>query len=175
MITLLPTLCKRYSPDNPEACKKLPKQAGLYIICLNKDAVLPPLLTNVTFKKLNGLRILYVGISGRSIYKRHNRQHFHDKGVSTLRKSVGVLFRYLLIQRSTKTGWKKTRFSDKDEQLLSAWMKKNLTVYYHITPDYEKLERAIIDAFNPPVNVKGNKNAINLAFRTTLTALRKFK
>lgn len=169
----------KFSKLNPlvdDMCS-LPRHAGNYIICLKPDSSLPKTSPFPRYSTFQGLNVIYTGIS-TNLYGRDFMQHFegNDASWSTLRKSLGVLFKYQLVPRISKKNptkfTNKWRFSDTDEASLSSWMKKNLLLFYLPTDSYVVLELQIINYFDPPLNLsKANGN--NDEFRLFLSQLRK--
>ena len=51
-------------------------------------------------------------------------------------------------------------------------MNENLIMYFLPTIDYESIELKLINEFNPPLNLKDNRNIVNLDFRQLLSSLR---
>ncbi len=148
--------------------------SGNYILCLKKNSELPnvsikPILTN-----FEGLQVIYTGIASKSLRTRDFRQHFkgNNAGSSTLRKSLGVLFNYQLIPRDKDPTTGKTKFAISDEIKLSKWMCDNLIMYFLPTSDFNSIEIELINHFNPPLNLKDNRNIINFDFRRLLSSLR---
>lgn len=157
---------------------KIPDSPGNYILCLRKHSKLPtPTTTTITLTKFEGLDVIYTGIAGKSLRNRDYKQHFigNNAGSSTLRKSLGVLFGYKLISRDKDPNTGKTKYRLEDEIELSKWMKSNLIMYFLPTADYKKIEIKLITHFNPPLNLKDNKNHVNTEFRKLLSNLRNNK
>jgi hypothetical protein len=75
--------------------------------------------------------------------------------------------------KDPKTG--KTKFGNDDEAILSHWMKDNLIMFFLANKDHANLERILITQFNPPLNLGGNNNQVNLEFRQLLSSLRSQK
>jgi hypothetical protein len=152
---------------------KIPDFSGNYILCLRKNSMLPT-TTSLKLNQLEGLDVFYTGIAGSSLRTRDYKQHFkgNNAGRSTLRKSIGVLFGYKLIPRDKDPNTGKTKFGIEDEIKLSEWMHKNLIMYFLPTSDFNQIEIKLIEYFNPPLNLKDNKNIINADFRTQLSNLR---
>ena len=152
---------------------KIPDFSGNYILCLRKNSKLPT-TTSLTLNQLEGLDIIYTGIAGSSLRTRDYKQHFkgNNAGRSTLRKSLGVLFGYKSIPRDKDPNTGKTKFRLEDEIELSEWMHTNLIMYFLPTSDFNRIELELIKHFNPPLNLKDNKNIINADFRTQLSNLR---
>lgn len=157
---------------------KIPQSAGNYLICLKKGKSLPQGLSpEPIYSVFDGLQVLYTGIAGSNLRKRDFKQHFtgNNAGSSTLRKSLGVLFGYKKIPRDKNTNSGKTKFNEQDEQKLTEWMRENLVMYYYTSLKYEQVEKILIKHFNPPLNISGNKNEENKAFRIMLKKLRSNK
>ncbi len=152
---------------------KIPDSSGNYILCLRKNSKLST-PTSLTWTKFDGLDVIYTGIAGNSLRTRDYKQHFkgNNAGRSTLRKSLGVLFGYKLIPRDKDPNTGKTKFRIEDEIELSEWMHTNLIMYFLPTFDFNRIEIELIKHFNPPLNLKDNKNMINADFRTQLSNLR---
>jgi len=122
----------------------------------------------------DGLQVIYTGIAGGSLRTRDFKQHFkgNNAGRSTLRKSLGVLFGYNQIPRDEDPERGKTKFSIEDEEQLSEWMHNNLIMFFLPTSSFVSIEVELINHFNPPLNLKDNRNLINLEFRRLLLSLR---
>ena len=117
---------------------------------------------------------MYVGKSSKNLRIRDYNQHFTGTaGYSTIRKSLGCLLGFKLIPRdinSPQNG--KTKFNETDESVLTEWMKDNLLLFHYANNDYADIEKELIRIYNPPLNLQGNFNKINLNFRKELSALR---
>jgi len=169
----------RFDPDL-NSRSSLPDSAGLYLVCLKVAATLPKLFDSVTFCEFNGSKVLYVGIAGtekskrKSLRERDYGDHFerNNAGKSTLRKSLGVIFGYKLIPRDRDPSTGKTKFADKDEAMLSSWMKQSLFLYYAKHPTPWIHEDELIERLNPPLNLGRNNNSVNLEFRKKVSQLR---
>ncbi len=148
--------------------------SGNYIICLRKTSELPTVSIKPVMTNFEGLEVIYTGVAGVSLRMRDFRQHFkgNNSGSSTLRKSLGVLFGYKQIPRDKSGKSNKTKFTITDEQKLSQWMHDNLIMFFISTSDFDRIEIELINHFNPPLNLKGNKNAVNSEFRKSLSILR---
>ncbi|GEM_PF-356910 len=148
---------------------------GNYIICLKKDVDLPQVSITPVLTRFHGLDVVYTGIASKSLRKRDYRQHFrgNNAGRSTLRKSLGVLFGYRQIPRDADPLSKKTKFRPEDEMQLTDWMCRNLMMYFLPTENFATTELALIQYFNPPLNLKDNRNPINYDYRRLLSGLRR--
>lgn len=136
--------------------KSLPDMPGNYIIVLKHDVELPSIINvKPIFKYLDSYPILYTGIASKSLRNRDYKQHFTgNAGSSTLRKSLGCLMGFRQIPRDKNPESKKTKFENEDESKLSEWMSNNLILFYLPgQSDYDKLETALIDILNPPLNI----------------------
>ncbi len=163
----------RFDPSK-DSEETIPNQSGNYIICLKPNSKLPSVLIIPTLTSFNGLKVIYTGIASVSLRSRDYRQHFkgNNAGRSTFRKSLGVLFGYKLIARDKDPSNGKTKFGHTDEKKLSDWMSQNLLMFFLPTADFADIEIALIDHFNPPLNLKDNHNSINADFRKLLSNLR---
>lgn len=160
---------------------ELPSAAGNYLVVLRPSCQLPAISIKPIISQLdyNGEKfdVIYTGIS-ENLKQRDYRQHFtgNNAGRSTLRKSLGCLMGFKQIPRdrnSQDNG--KTKFSDKDESILSKWMAQNLLLFYYVNDRYKENELELIEWYNPPLNLKNNKNVINREFRSMLSDLRSQK
>ena len=148
-----------------------------YIFCLKKNSTLPTVAIKPILTNFEGLEVIYTGLASGSLRSRDFRQHFkgNNAGRSTLRKSLGVLFGYKQIPRDSDPTTGKTKFNFEDEQKLSEWMCNNLVMYFLPTPDFKAIEIELINQFNPPLNLKDNRNIINFDYRRLLSSLRSKK
>ena len=159
--------------------EELPDVPGNYIVALQETADLPDIGIVPVYDDYNGYRVIYTGISKKSLRSRDYRQHFtgNNAGRSTLRKSLGSLMRLRKIPRdrfNPENG--KTRFCEKDEEKLSDWMKKNLLLFYRPEMECSKVEALadfLIEVLNPPLNLMKNQNEVNKDYREELKKLRK--
>ena len=155
---------------------EIPDEKGVYLILLRKGSKLPKTDVDYTCQKVFENEVVYVGISNRSLRKRDFRQHFNgNAGSSTLRKSIGSLFKFKKISRSLNQDDGKTKFNEKDEQFISNWMKSNLEFYYLVCNNTNAIEEYLIEKLNPPLNISKNYNQENLDFRKSLSTLRSIK
>lgn len=171
---LLKTFKQNRFDPNADSETTILDQAGNYIICLKLNSKFPIVPITPTLTSFNGLKVIYTGIASGSLRSRDYRQHFkgNNAGRSTLRKSLGVLFGYKLIPRDKDPSNGKTKFGETDEQKLSDWMSQNLLMFFLPATDFADIEKALINHFNPPLNLKDNHNSINADFRKLLSNLR---
>jgi hypothetical protein len=156
---------------------KIPNAPGNYIVCLSPNSKLPDVGIQFKSLKMNNLEVIYTGIASHSLRTRDYQQHFNgnNAGRSTLRKSIGSMFKYKQIPRDKDPNTGKTKFSENDELILSEWMKKNLILFFYKTDNPESYENDLIDKLNPPLNLDKNKNIVNRPFRKELSRLRNIK
>jgi len=156
---------------------KIDDRAGNYFFCLRKNSQLPRTKIIPIIKEFQGLKVIYTGIASKSLRTRDYKQHFkgNNSGKSTIRKSLGVLFGYKQIPRDLDVSNNKTKFSEIDEQQLTEWMSSNLLLFFFPTKEFAEIEHLLISYFNPPLNLKHNKNITNQEFRTLLRNLRRQK
>ena len=170
---------KLFDPTNMP--KGLPVEApGNYIFLLRPDVTLPtnmiaeqPEFTTLTYEGME-YRVLYTGVTKDSLYKRVFKIHLtgNNAGKSTLRKSLGCLWGYTFVARDKKPDSTKTKFADKDEVSITAWMRRSLLVLFVPNSNFDADEQDLIDTFNPPLNLDKNHNAVNLNYRQQLKLLR---
>ena len=174
--TLERLLSNRFNPDY-DSSNKISDSPGIYVICLKSGCYLPEVSVKPELKQFDGLEVIYVGISSKSLRGRDYRQHFNgnNAGRSTLRKSLGILHGFQQVPRDKDPNTGKTKFADADEIKLSEWMRNNLVMYSLATAEYGKLEEDLIRYFNPPLNLKGNYSVINKDFRSLVSQLRSNK
>lgn len=159
----------------------LPSAAGNYLVVLRPSCQLPAISIKPIISpfEYNGEKfdVIYTGIS-ENLKQRDYKQHFtgNNAGRSTLRKSLGCLMGFKQIPRDCNNSNNgKTKFSDEDESILSKWMAENLLLFYYVNDRYEENELELIKCYNPPLNLKSNKNLINREFRSMLTDQRSRK
>ena len=158
--------------DNP---LNIPNEKGNYLILLKTNCELPKTEYEFVCKFFNNQKVIYTGISNRSLRSRDFKQHFNGTaGNSTLRKSIGSMFGWKKVPRD-KIDNSKTKFNSENENKLSLWMKNNLELHYFQNPNPDQYEEKLINEFNPPLNLSKNKNVVNFEFRNELSQLRKKK
>ncbi len=162
----------RFDPAIDQS-SSLPNIAGNYLVCLKSLSKLPAASIVPKINTFDGLDVIYTGIASKSLRTRDYKTHFQgNAGRSTLRKSLGVLFGYKLIPRDRDPTTGKTKFCDAHESILSKWMRENLVIYFLECSEYLKVEMALIERFNPPLNLQGCNSRVNQAFRKLLSSLR---
>jgi hypothetical protein len=169
------TRFQKFTPNRDDV-SNIPKLPGNYIICLIEGTALPRELIGIkpVMIKFSGLDVIYTGVSN-NLRARDFNQHFdgNNAGRSTLRKSLGCLFDYPQIPRDkNQPDNGKTKFSEKNEELLSQWMHSNLVFFFYPNNSYDELETRLINYLNPPLNLSKNNNEENKAFRNLLSGLR---
>ncbi len=155
-----------------DSSDRIPDCAGNYIMCLQHESKLPSIGIEPLFKTFESLNVIYTGISGDSLQRRDYKKHFtgNNAGQSTLRKSLGVMFGYRQIPQGKNP--RRTKFCREDEQQLTEWIRKNLVMFYLVHLNYRQIESDLIKHLNPPLNLLGNHNPINIEFRKLLSQLR---
>lgn len=162
-----------FDPMNDKS-SDLPDQTGLYIIGAREKGCLEKIMGDVVFPEIDGLPIIYIGISEtQGLKKRDFRNHFDGTArKSTLRKSLGSLFDWHADRLYDKNG--KYKFKPDCEQKLSKWMKENLIMHYWLfEAGLSDLETKLLNELSPPLNIAKNKSPVNKEFRKHLSELRK--
>jgi hypothetical protein len=127
---------------------RAPLTAGLYAWWA-PPAVLPALV-GPPHPRDTELRLLYVGIATK-LRRRLTSNHLRRSGSSTLRRTLAGL---LLDDQQYRTRWTdRVVLHDDDETRLTDWMTTNLRVSWCEHPSPRDVERAIIRALDPPLNV----------------------
>jgi hypothetical protein len=109
-------------------------------------------------------RPLYVGKSERSLLSRDFKMHFDtgQTGWSTLRRTLGALRNLTPVWRDPVKREKPTHYALRadDDAALTSWMTSQLRAAVWEKPatcdDLAAVERAVIQALHPPLNVKDN-------------------
>jgi hypothetical protein len=104
--------------------------------------------------------VLYVGMTESSLEVRNHFAHEHS-GFSTLRRSLGALLKQQLrltaIPRSagpSKSNIRSFRFPDDGELRLTRWIEDHLSYgFAAVDDDVRAVERALISALKPPLNL----------------------
>lgn len=133
-------------------------------------------MRNLEYSYVNGLPIIYVGIAGRptsrlrSLRRRDYKNHFNGTArTSTLRKSLGVLFKF---NKQYEVNSLRYKFIPKHEEILSIWMEDNLVMHFVKVDNPMEFEVYMINTYEPPLNLKDNHSEKNISFRKELTYLR---
>ena len=148
-----------------------PSHSGVYALFLKPSSTLKGFQPGN-----NGL--IYIGMAS-DLAERDIENHFSSKhtGFSTLRRSLGAILKQKLkliaVPRSSGTSDTNTRnykFLPDGEHRLTNWMKRNLEIgVCAIESNYESIERQLIVALKPVLNLKGWDNP----YRKDIKALRK--
>jgi hypothetical protein len=142
---------------------------GVYVMCAVNIKNLPVEMQGLKYKFLGKKAVIYVGKSEKSLLPRYDTHFRGTARWSTFRKSIGVLFglRKEILDKG------KYKFTSEDEKWLSQWLSENIILYYLECKEIKEIEQEFIDHFLSPLNLKGNKQLINVDFRKKLTGLRK--
>ena len=166
---------KKFDPAT-DCRENLPDLPGNYIVALKPGCWLPACPVPFAMEKYEGLDVVYVGKS-KSLRNRDYSSHFNGTaGRSTLRKSLGCFWNYPFVPRdkgNPDSG--KVMYSAENEAALSAWMEKNLVLFYCANGNCDVDELSLISRFNPPLNLQGNINPVNSEFRSWLSSRRSTK
>ena len=164
---------KKYDPNWPYS-EPIPDKPGNYIVLLRSQHSFPNIGYNLKFENFENMPIIYTGTAGSSLKSRIMSQHLgSNAGLSTLRQSIGCLFRFKQIPRdSNNPNNGHVRFSENDEVSISLWMHEYLVFYYLPNDNPKELEAKLIKQLNPPLNIQKNLNKVNAEFRSALHDLR---
>ena len=159
----------------------VPQSPGVYAWHF---ATVPPGVDAAGCHEVDGLTLLYVGISpkepptngrapSRSTLRHRLRTHFGGNAEgSTLRKTLGCLLGPDLgiALRRVGSGTRCT-FTNPGEQVLDAWMQENAFVVWRETERPWELERSILHSGLPlPLNVRDNPS---IRHTSVITAVRR--
>jgi hypothetical protein len=128
----------------------LPKAAGLYAWWAPADVLAS--FDGPANSDDPELRLLYLGNATR-LRSRIVSNHLRDCGRSTLRRTLAGL---LMSTESYRTTWTdRVVLVAEDEQRLTDWMHRHLTLTWREHPDPVPLETALMSRLRPPLNVDG--------------------
>lgn len=128
--------------------RRLPAASGLYAWWA-APTVFPDLIGPVHPTEPT-LRLLYVGLA-TNLRTRITQNHLRRSGSSTLRRTLAGL---LLSSESYRTRWtSRVVLIDDDEARLTTWMVDQLRVSWCEHPAPREVERTIIEALRPPLNI----------------------
>jgi len=152
----------------------VPQEPGIYAWYFKE---IPPKAPVEKCKVVQGLTLLYVGISprnedsGENLKKRIRTHYKDDAEFSTLRRSLGCLLREQLDIRLQSIGisGQIIHFAD-GEETLSEWMQKNAFVTWVMQEEPWTFEKQIIKQLNLPLNLKRNEDH---PFHPILSSIRK--
>lgn len=145
----------------------VPKLSGIYAWYFKE---IPPQVPTGDCNCLNGLTLLYVGISpkappvnGLHLSKENlfKRVRYHMRGNaegSTLRLTLGCLLKDELGIQLRRVGSGKTRTFASGEQLLSLWMSENAYVVWCPCDEPWAHESQIIKEYSLPLNIQHNSH-----------------
>lgn len=135
----------------------LPNTAGLYAWWAS-----PEVLSSFDGPTNSGdhtQRLLYLGKAER-LRSRVASYHLRDSGRSTLRRTLAGL---LMPTEGYRTTWTdRVVLVTEDEQGLTGWMHRHLTLTWSEHPDPGTLEKALIARLRPPLNVDGAEHGTAL-------------
>ncbi|MDH6455447.1 MULTISPECIES: GIY-YIG nuclease family protein [unclassified Streptomyces] len=132
------------------AVTALPSTAGLYAWWAPPEAL--AVFNGPANSGDAELRLLYLGKAKR-LRSRIVSNHLRDSGRSTLRRTLAGL---LMSAEGYRTSWTdRVVLLGEDEQRLTQWMHRHLTLTWSECPDPVPLETALISRLRPPLNVDG--------------------
>lgn len=152
----------------------LPNKSCVYLVVLRAGCTMP-YYNNVVPKfstyEFSGekLKVLFVGKSKKSLRSNDYNKMFTAGTFrsSTLRKSIGLLLGYSL---SLSNGRNQEYFDKGDENRISEWMNDNLWLLHCADiENIDAVEKELVETYNPPLNITGNKNETNKDFRENLS------
>ncbi|PWI14429.1 hypothetical protein DI272_09890 [Streptomyces sp. Act143] len=135
----------------------LPNTAGLYAWWAPPDVL--PVFDGPANYGDRTQRLLYLGKAKR-LRSRIASYHLRDSGRSTLRRTLAGL---LMPAEGYRTTWTdRVVLVTEDEQRLTDWMHRHLTLTWSEHPDPVPLEKALISRLRPPLNVDGADHGVAL-------------
>ena len=132
---------------------------------------------------VQGLPPLYIGIakssekSKSSLRKRIYRNHINGRArQSTLRLSLGVILSeesgyFLRLHKNEK---RKYWLASKGEAWLSSWMNENAFVGFVECCDPKAVEKALIQHYNPPLNINHSNNEFSKKLKSMRETQQKY-
>ncbi|WP_327370668.1 GIY-YIG nuclease family protein [Streptomyces sp. NBC_01217] len=139
------------------AVTDLPTTAGLYAWWAPAEVLAP--FAGPANSGRPELRLLYVGKAKR-LRSRIVSNHLRDSGRSTLRRTLAGL---LMSAEGYRTVWTdRVVLVGEDEQRLTDWMHRHLTLTWSEYHDPVPLETALISRLRPPLNVDGAEHGTAL-------------
>lgn len=131
-----------------EIAAQVPREPGLYAWWAHSTIL--PAMRGSAHPDDPGLRLLYVGLA-TALRSRLGQNHMRRSGSSTLRRTLAGL---LLDEEGFRTRWTdRVVLVDEDEARLTEWMTANLRVSWCTHPEPRQVEREVIRALRPPLNV----------------------
>lgn len=132
------------------AAAVLPTTAGLYAWWAPPEAL--DSFHGPANSSDTGRRLLYLGKASR-LRARIVSNHLRDSGRSTLRRTLAGL---LMPTEGYRTTWTdRVVLIPEDEQRLTDWMHRHLTLTWSEHADPVPLETALISRLRPPLNLDG--------------------
>lgn len=136
--------------------KKVPKDPGLYCIKIRKGVYFPK-----DYGKIREDRIIYIGKTETSLYKRLWEDELNHKNPATFFRSIGAM----LGKRPPKGSLfgstsRNYEFDYMDTEYIKKWMRQSLFVNFLPIPknQIKKIENKLIKKYCPLVNIQGNPN-----------------
>ncbi|MDX3749563.1 GIY-YIG nuclease family protein [Streptomyces sp. AK08-02] len=134
----------------PAAVTTLPKTAGLYAWWAPPNTL--PALPGPANTAEPERRLLYLGKATR-LRSRIGSNHLKRSGSSTLRRTLAGL---LMPTENYQTTWSdRVILMPGEEQRLTDWMYRHLTLTWAEHPDPSPVEAALISQLGPPLNLDG--------------------
>jgi hypothetical protein len=143
----------------------LPNTAGLYAWWAPPEVL--PVFDGPANSGDRTQRLLYLGKAKR-LRSRIASYHLRDSGRSTLRRTLAGL---LMPTEGYRTTWTdRVVLVTEDEQRLTGWMHRHLTLTWSEHPAPGPLEKALISRLRPPLNVDGAEHGVALEHVKTARA-----
>lgn len=124
-----------------DSSKQIPNSPGNYFVVIRDINDFPNNGFEVVCKAFKGMNIVYTGRTGSGLRRRIVAQHMgYISGNSTLRQSLGCLFRYNQFPRdASNPNNGHIRFTNENEITLTEWIKSNLIFYYFPNNNHKAL------------------------------------
>ncbi|WP_026453332.1 GIY-YIG nuclease family protein [Saccharomonospora iraqiensis] len=149
-----------------EAQPRLPRAPGLYAWWASPDVL--PDFPGTAHPDTPELRLLYLGITTRTLRSRVTAEHLRQSRRSTLRRTLAAL---LMADEGYRTRREHGHvvLTGDDEDRLTTWMRARLRLTWAGHHDPRPVETALLAELAPPLNLAGTTPT---TIRSRLTAAR---
>lgn len=133
----------------------IPISTGFYAITVDNENCLPETFSD-ELKERNH-KLLYIGITEKSLRTRLWESELHCKKPATFFRSIGAILGFTPEPYSLGSNGKNYVFSTNDHMLIEQWMSEHLLVnFISFSTNLEVVEKQLIAKYKPIINVKDN-------------------
>ena len=151
----LDEICAEPKCSAQQGLDRVPDQPGYYAIYINNATLLPKPYSDVLSRK--DTKLIYIGITERSLKERLVKQDLRHQGPSTFFRSIGAILGYCPTPGSLIGKSKNYKFDPMDTARIVSWINENLAInWLEESPADRETEKTLILSWRPLINIMHN-------------------